>query len=466
MEILFTNMKGGGSILLGQLQRYVEELQHQIDTQRRSCASFTKELMPPLIKAADSNYLSSTNFTLLYEKKKAVKSPLLYHAAVCSIENMKPEHHSYLQHFPHLMQLLFPCIDYWLEYSNYTPILLYTAEQLEYLNMSIQKNDFAKGVLLVLESNSFASPAAAAASKEGGMKMMSFQGYLDSKYFHPNQSIQSYSLGLNKGFLFRHSREWNDKVYHYFFKEEQEEGNYISSEDSKSHSSTKIQKPATYSQQQRNKCMEVPRIRILNRKRTRSIFNTKEILDELVDLYNDMISKNNTTNKPPTNHKTFPPTPPSVVFFEEATFQQQAEFFFSTDILVSVHGAQLTGISMMGLNPCAQILELFPSNYCLPNYFGTLAAQAGVHHSYMHFDAAGGNGGNGNETTEAGILSAGGGQQEQNCTVSSTLEERVQARSANLCPSKNLLRSAVSELIHDWKKCCHDHQHHHDGRLG
>lgn len=383
-----------------------------------SFCAFSRELVGPLIKAGDfihnsSNYLS-TNYTLIYEKSKAEKHPILYRAAVCSIENLKPEYNAFMQHFPHLMQVLYPCIDYWLEYSNYTPILLRNEDQEQFMNAAVRNSEFAKGVLLLLkESKSFAS------GRGGGrLKMMSFEDYLNSTYFLSNQTIQSYRINLSAGFLFQHSSEWNEIVHDYYFTNQK--GKYRSS------GIEPIMHP------QKNTCMALPRIGILNRHNTRSILNTEEILDELFDLYHD-IARNATSSS-------ISKSPPTVVSFEKATFENQANFFFHTDILVSVHGAQLTGISMMGLNPCAQILELFPLNYCIPHYFGSLAVQAGISHSYIYFD----------ETVR--VLPG-------DSAVGNTHSERVQARSANLCPSKLLLRNAVHELINDWRKCCHDHHH-------
>jgi len=399
-----------------------------------SCA-YSNKAMPPLIKAAD--FKNSTNYfpdyTLRLEKYKNEKAnPILYHAAVCSIRKMVSKKNPYLQHFPHLMQVLYQCIDYWLENSNFTPILLYDEEQLEYLNRAVQRSEFAKGVMLVLQSKSFAAP------QKGGMKMMTNEEYVDSEYFHPNQTIQSY--GLNEGFLHQRSAEWNSAVHQYFLREGH---NLISGKINHSFSSNQVKN--SNMQPPNDKCMILPRIRILNRIRSRRILNTEEILDELHDLYNELERKN-TRIKPEINSLRYDmlssvsKAPPVAFYFEGATFHEQVKFFFNTDILVSVHGAQLTGISMIGLNPCSQLLELFPPQYAIPYYFGPLAVQAGVSYSYIYF----------NESTM--VLP---GETE----VSRIHEERVKARSSNLCPSKILMKNALNVLINDWEKCCHGGYH-------
>jgi len=100
-----------------------------------------------------------------------------------------------------------------------------------------------------------------------------------------------------------------------------------------------------------------------------------------------------------------------------------------------VHGAQLTGVPMMGIKPCAQMLELFPTNYVLPYYYGALAVQGGVSHSYIYLSET--------DIILPGVTWAG-----------KSYLERARARSINVCPSLALLINAVRELIRDWRKCC------------
>jgi hypothetical protein len=35
---------------------------------------------------------------------------------------------------------------------------------------------------------------------------------------------------------------------------------------------------------------------------------------------------------------------------------------------------------------CKQVMELFPKNYAIPYYFGSLAIQSGISHSYVYYD--------------------------------------------------------------------------------
>ena len=93
---------------------------------------------------------------------------------------------------------------------------------------------------------------------------------------------------------------------------------------------------------------------------------------------------------------------------------------------------------MMGIKPCSQLLELYPPNYALPHFFGTLAVQAGVSHSYIYFN------------NESRLVLPG------ETIVGETYTERDIARSRNLCPSVDFLQNVLDILVKDWQKCCHD----------
>jgi Glycosyltransferase 61 len=118
--------------------------------------------------------------------------------------------------------------------------------------------------------------------------------------------------------------------------------------------------------------------------------------------------------------------------FEYQTFQEQVEFLSGVDVLVSPHGAQLTGIPF--LPNCASVLELFPTGYLIPQYFGSLAAVAGVTHSYMYL---------------------GGPDADREAKVAmKTLESRDAARAVNLCPHPDAVARSVVELVREWHRCC------------
>jgi hypothetical protein len=69
--------------------------------------------------------------------------------------------------------------------------------------------------------------------------------------------------------------------------------------------------------------------------------------------------------------------------------------------------------------------------YAIPNFFGSLAINSGTFYSYVY-------------------LSDHSATSEQ----ADTLLDRAQARSANLCPSPDMIVDTVRELVQNWRGCC------------
>jgi hypothetical protein len=127
----------------------------------------------------------------------------------------------------------------------------------------------------------------------------------------------------------------------------------------------------------------------------------------------------------------------TVHYFEGATFREQIDFFTSSDIVLSPHGAQLTGLVHMANKPCTSLMELFPHHYGMAYYFGSLAGYSGVDHSYMYLS------------------------QDINDTVFmpwearfSNNEKRSKVRSQDLCPSMDIMVYEVLDMVNEWYKCC------------
>jgi hypothetical protein len=122
--------------------------------------------------------------------------------------------------------------------------------------------------------------------------------------------------------------------------------------------------------------------------------------------------------------------------FEDRTFQEQVEYLSSVDVLVSPHGAQLSGIPF--LPNCGRVIELFPTGYLVPKYYGSLAAISGVEHSYLYLGSGG--------------LSR--ARQREIDRAMMTLKSRTAAREANLCPHPEALARSVVDVVREWLECC------------
>lgn len=153
-----------------------------------------------------------------------------------------------------------------------------------------------------------------------------------------------------------------------------------------------------------------PRIGVLDRLETRHLLNHRDIVKGMQSLVS---------------------TPVRYTLFETATFSDQIDFFSSVDILVSPHGAQLSGAAF--LPTCGQVLELLPRYYHCQFFFGTLTTSAGSTASYLYLS---------DENAQLEM---------KNIT---THESRRLARSVQLCPPIPPIVSAVKELIQKWMTCC------------
>jgi hypothetical protein len=182
-----------------------------------------------------------------------------------------------------------------------------------------------------------------------------------------------------------------------------------------------------------------PRIGILNRAKSRTI----EHVDQLATALRSNI--NGTTNADIALH-----------YFENASFVEQVQFFMDTDILISPHGAQLTGLpflttsSSSETNTCSQVMEIFSPRYVLTDFFGTLAAQSHIPHSYMYFEHE-----DDNDNLTSSVLPG-------TVRVSRTVTERIIDRQRSIQILVDDVVKAVKELVDDWHTCCRQQSQYQD----
>jgi hypothetical protein len=155
-----------------------------------------------------------------------------------------------------------------------------------------------------------------------------------------------------------------------------------------------------------------PRIGILNRQKTRRIESVDVLACEL--------------------GQAFPVSSLRIKEFESASFADQVDFCSSIDILISAHGAQLTGTPFMP--NCGGLVELTPKGCHIPEFFGSLAVGSGLQHGSVHM--------------------SGGDAINETKAMSRSLKSRTQARSVNLCPPSENIVDAVRVLIDGWHQCC------------
>ena len=121
-----------------------------------------------------------------------------------------------------------------------------------------------------------------------------------------------------------------------------------------------------------------------------------------------------------------------IAMFETRSFVEQVQFYGDYDIVISPHGAQLTGLVFM--RQCSSVLEVFPRGYHWPEYFGSLANVTGLNHGYLYLSDT--------HWTEDVLWGM------------SNPRARRRSRSVSLCPELEKVVNATRILIQEWRDCC------------
>ena len=340
--------------------------------------------------------------------------------AICEVVIQK-----YATHFPHTMQQLYGCFSFWMtifqQNSNVMdnngkriniirPILVLPKES---FRAKIEKNPFVNGFLNLLTQNN--------RSSSFQLEIMLKKQY-EERYEKTTALYQNFDV-LPYGYILTHAKELNDflldirqsNISSSSFASKQRQEESVCTNNSSSSS------PAI-----------VPRIGILNRRKSngRSISN----IPNLIESISSLMMKNEMNKSNETNHT----TTILVDYFEDKSFEEQTDFFANVDILLSPHGAQLTGLPFMlysKVKPqCLYLLEVFPKRYALPNFFGSLATSVGIHYNYIY-------------------LSDRPSDKE---LVDSNQKRRMHDRAQNMCPSPSLMTSSIKSLIKEWNTCVCD----------
>mmetsp|Transcript_14609 Transcript_14609/g.35558 ORF Transcript_14609/g.35558 Transcript_14609/m.35558 type:complete len:536 (-) Transcript_14609:1974-3581(-) len=352
-------------------------------------------------------------------------------------------------HFPHVMQQLYGCYTYWQRDSRrgeqadqqqrqqQKPVLVLHSSSSPSssgtdLTSKLRKNQFLDGIIQTLVN-------------QMNVRIMSERELIEkirtttttSTNSSPALLIQDFGHDvLSGGYILFNISKLNGMVH-------QEFGALFDTVNNKENVAV---------QQRHRQC--IPTIGILNRRPSsgRSILNTNDILHRLQEEFSSSSSSTiaNVLNEPE-------------YFERDRSFQQQVMFFNNVDILLSPHGAQLTGIPFLGRRSVnngdnghalheeavnchgrhkPQLLEIFPPNYLIPSFFGSLAVNSDIGYSHWYYDMTATKDQPGSVTTS------------KNQTRSSTIFERSDARAQNLCIDPNETISAVTGMVKEWKQLC------------
>jgi hypothetical protein len=385
--------------------------------------------------------------------------PLLL--AVCKLNMMGNTTSTSSTHFPHMMQQLYGCYTYWKENPSRIPVL-YTISRLskESTMLKLEENAFLKGFLQVMTSqlkviimtrqdikdwlksnkSTTTEDNDVLSLPTGAQKKQDTTTINTTAHDDDDTNINTFTaqgIRISGGYILSHVQDLNAMVEKHYFNIDDvwEEKTKQSSNDISSNNSTS------------SLCLSSPRIGILNRKPSvgRSILNAeyliRKISDENVNVNNrnSNDSKNSSTKPPPPPPSSSPP-PTSLIsleYFERKNFEGQVRFLNNVDILISPHGAQLTGIPFLANKPCAQLIEIFPSRYLIPDFFGSLAQNSGIAYSYIY-------------ASDNDAIT----KEEHQHAASSSIHGRITARAQNICLSPTAVVDIVKDVILDWRKCC------------
>lgn len=176
-----------------------------------------------------------------------------------------------------------------------------------------------------------------------------------------------------------------------------------------------------------SRCHSTVTIGILNRtpQSRRSILNIDAVVEALHTAFRD---NNNNSSLSDVNIE--------VAYFEGASYVDQVRFVSTVDILISPHGAQLTGLFLLSAQRCGRILEVFPSHFYMSAFFGSLADCSGVAYYSLYLTAA--------------------DNHESNLTSVEQIHNVKSARGSQLCPDPAVMVEAVQRVVADWYECCAD----------
>lgn len=383
----------------------------------------------PVKKVASfEDYKHLRNLTELTTIRGEVDTPL----AICRFN----EHQQEVHHFPHVMQHLYMCYTFWQNNPSKLPILyLKKPRGKEKMNRIFSQNPFLNGFVELLTSQLNVQIFTHGEVLHWLKTNATDYDVFDTSNGNTDGSLSS-QLGLGNDNKTDDTSDQNHAINFTFHEMDKPVGYVLSHADSLNQM---VEKHFEFEDREKRKSSTpflqddahcpVPTIGILNRKASngRSIGNAESLVQNITSEFFGGDDAETLSS------------PPTVVLthFEGQSFQQQVQFFHDIDLLISPHGAQLIGIPFMANKPCTKMIELFPHNYLVPDYFGTLAVDSGIEYSYIY-------------VSERPPTAA---QTEAGRIAPETSKTRGAARQQTICVDPDILVGALQFLIRDWCTC-------------
>jgi hypothetical protein len=298
--------------------------------------------------------------------------------ATCQFKN-----YPFSAHFPHFMQQFYRCWSFWQHHSDKIAVFLTTPKKSNHYRRAMIR-PFTSGLMKILP--------------QMGVQIMATKSPHASEKFHNVNDTSSVSCTIIGPLNFPNDTSYQAASTNDMTVLRSRVLSALSLNSTESSSGCHHATTAT------NTNTRVPRIALVNRRNNRRLMNTKEVLEDLrlhFDLSYDIPE----------------------LLFEGKSFEYQVEALSTIDILITAHGAQETGLVF--LPRCGGVLEVIPGGYFYPNFFGTLAASAGLEHAFLYL-----------------------GKDVSYHYMNSTV------RNPAMCPPVPLIRKAVAGLMDRWHLCC------------
>lgn len=169
-----------------------------------------------------------------------------------------------------------------------------------------------------------------------------------------------------------------------------------------------------------NDTIPYPRILILNRSphTGRTLANSNTVLEQIQRQFSGISIR-------------------EIYFENNITYLQQVQYFMESDIIISPHGAQLTGMIFQPTESkrCSQLLEFLPKDYLVADFFGSLAKAAGIRHTFFYMD-----------------------HESERQTIPKDHQfhyfQSVNYRGRMNCVNVTKVVDAVKTMVNDWQQCC------------
>uniref|UniRef100_A0A7S0F6L4 Glycosyltransferase 61 catalytic domain-containing protein n=1 Tax=Craspedostauros australis TaxID=1486917 RepID=A0A7S0F6L4_9STRA len=322
---------------------------------------------------------------------------------VCTVKN-----HTYVHHFPHQMQQIFPCWSLWRHFPDANHVFI---ARKPFFGQMTEGSAFTEGMVKVLKASNVTLIQQHVKFFKGDHR-----SHLDELLIAHAHRIEGYQTVYDDDLQYLRRRTLAALGMGHHIDQScgrTQPGDGMSTSQTTSTAAGTGEANGGVASSIPGSKFRPPRIAIANRNGTRRMLGAHKVA---IFFQKDLQL----------------PYRPPVFFIENMSFEQQVEAFNTVDILLTPHGAQLTLIPFM--HRCSSVIEVLPRAYDWSEFFGRLAAIAGVNHSYIYLGT--------DIAAEAASMAS--------------FDDQMFVRKSLVCAPAHAMVAAVKTQIDRWHQCCED----------